>query len=107
LEAVFEDLRSAKSQITISLPEGTVVSEEWKKQLLSRGKQIKLTVISIQKWSKCDVWLDENFPFPFVIIDEKVLWLGLPLEGARGVQPPYVAARLSSRKVCEYLLKQI
>jgi hypothetical protein len=107
LEAVFEDLRSAKSSITISLPEGTVVSEEWKKQLLSREKQIKLTIISNQKWSKCDVWLGENFPFPFVIIDEKVLWLGLPLEGARGVQPPYVAARLSSSKVCEYLLKQI
>ena len=106
LEAVFQDMKSAKSSITISLPEGTKLSEEWEKMLLNRGREIKLTVISNQEWSISDVWLDEGFPFPFVIIDEKVLWLGLPLEGASGIRPPYVAARLSSGKVCEYLLKQ-
>ncbi|WP_462412869.1 DEAD/DEAH box helicase [Neobacillus sp. Marseille-QA0830] len=106
LEAVFRDLNSAKSSITISLPEGTKLSEEWNQQLVNRGKR-KLTIISNQKWSNADIWIDESFPFPFVMIDEKVLWLGLPLEGARGVQPPYVAVRLSSSKICEYLLKQI
>ncbi|MEC1695913.1 AAA domain-containing protein [Schinkia azotoformans] len=95
LEGVFQDLQSAKSSITISLPMGTNLQEEWKKQLLNKEKRVKLTIIS------------DRFPFPFVMIDEKVLWLGLPLEGARGVQPPYVAARLSSSQVCEYLLKQI
>lgn len=74
---------------------GTNLQEEWKKQLLNKEKRVKLTIIS------------DRFPFPFVMIDEKVLWLGLPLEGARRVQPPYVAARLSSSQVCEYLLKQI
>jgi len=107
VEAVFKDLRSAKSSITISLPEGSIVSEEWDKQLLNREKRIKLTVISKQKRSNCDVWMDESLPFPFVMIDEKVLWLGIPLEGAKDVQPPFVAARLSSSKVCEYLLKQL
>ncbi|WP_458413345.1 AAA domain-containing protein [Schinkia sp. CFF1] len=107
LEAVFQDLKSAKSSIIISLPDGTNLSEEWNKQLLNGEKQVKVTVISNQKWSNVDVCLDGSIPFPFVIIDEKVLWMGLPLEGARGVQPPYVAARLSSSKVCEYLLKQI
>ncbi|MEH7525775.1 AAA domain-containing protein [Bacillus sp. JJ1503] len=107
LEAVFQDLSSAKASITISLPEGSKLSEEWTKQLLNREKRVKLTIISKQKWSNSDVWQDESFPFPFVIIDGKVLWLGLPLEGARGVEPPYVAARLRSSNVCEYLLKQI
>ncbi|MBB2481769.1 AAA family ATPase [Bacillus sp. APMAM] len=107
VEAVFQDLRSATSSITISLPEGTKLSEEWNRQLINRGKQIKLTVISNQKWRSCDVWIDQRFPFPFVIIDDKILWLGLPLEGAKGVQPPFVAARLRSNNVCEYLLKQI
>ncbi|MBY0121729.1 AAA domain-containing protein [Bacillus sp. S/N-304-OC-R1] len=107
LEAVFQDLLKAKSSIIISLPEGSKLSEEWTKHLSNRGKRVKLTVISNQECSDSDVWLDESFAFPFVIIDEKVLWLGLPLEGARGVQPPYVAARLRSSKVCEYLLKQI
>ncbi len=107
LTAVFQDLSLAKSSITISLPEESMLTEEWAKPLLNRGKGVKLTVISKEKWSECDIWLDESFPFPFVIIDEKVLWLGLPLEGARGVKPPFVAARLRSSKVCEYLLKQI
>lgn len=106
LEAVFHDLKSAKSSITISLPDGTKLSDEWNKQLIDRGKKIKLTIISDQHWSNANVWLEGCFPFPFVIIDEKVLWLGLPLEGAREVQPPYVAARLISSQVCEYLLKQ-
>lgn len=107
LEAVFQDLKSAKSSITISLPEGTKLSEEWNKQLLDRGRRIKLTVISEQNCSGSDVWLEDSLPFPFVIIDDKVLWLGLPLEGAREIQPPYVATRLISSQVCEYLLKQM
>ncbi|MBS4175054.1 AAA domain-containing protein [Bacillus sp. FJAT-49736] len=107
VEAVFQDLRSAKYSITISLPEGTMLTEEWEKQLINRGRRVKLTVISKQKCSNCDVWLDEGFPFPFVMIDEKVLWLGIPLEGSRGVHPPFVAVRLSSSKICDYLLKQM
>ncbi|MBU8878204.1 hypothetical protein BGM26_04245 [Bacillus sp. FJAT-29790] len=106
VDAVFPEMRSAKSSITISLPKGSKLSEDWTQQLLNRGKRVKLTVISNQKCSQCDVWLDESFPFPFVIIDEKVLWLGLSLEGARGVQPPYVAARLRSNKMCEYFLNR-
>jgi hypothetical protein len=107
LKVVFRDFNLAKSSITISLPEGTILTEEWNQQLRKRRKGVKLMEISIQKCCDSDVWLEEGFPFPFVMIDEKVLWLGLPLEGARGVEPPYVAARLSSSKVCEYLLKQL
>lgn len=102
LEFVFKDFQLAKSSITISMPEGTKLTEEWNEQLVEKGKQIKLTVLSAP-----DRTLKESFLFPFIIIDDKVLWLGLPLEGARGVQPPYVAARLVSSQVCEYLLKQI
>ncbi len=105
VEAVFKDMRSAKSSITISLPEGTKLAEEWDKQLLDIEKRLKLIIISDQKRSEYGVWMEESFPFPFVIIDEKVLWLGVPLEGAREVNPPYVAARLRSSKVCEYLGK--
>ena len=106
LAAVFRDLNSAKSSILISLPKGAKLTEEWNQQLRNRGKGITLTVISEQRWSSSDVWREKSFPFPFVMVDKKVLWLGFPLEGAREVQPPYVAARLSSSKVCEYLLRQ-
>ncbi|WP_062105576.1 AAA domain-containing protein [Bacillus niameyensis] len=107
VEVIFRDLRSAKSSITICLPEGIKLSEEWNKLLTNRDKRIKLTVISDQKWGKCDVWMNESFPFPFMMLDDKVLWLGLPFEGVRAINPPYVAARISSSRVCEYLLKQI
>ncbi|WP_066392547.1 DEAD/DEAH box helicase [Neobacillus mesonae] len=99
LDAVFRDISAAKSSIFISVPEGLVLSEEWKEQLRIRGTHVKLTVLPGEA--------NEGFPFPFAMIDEKVLWLGLPHEGARGVQPPYVAARLNSGKVCEYLLRQL
>lgn len=106
LEKVFWDIKSAKSSITLSLPEGMVLSEEWIVQLSNRGERVKWTLISEERSGKPDTWLDGGFPFPFVMMDEKVLWLGLPLEGAKGIRPPYVAARLNSRIVCEYLLKQ-
>jgi len=106
LAAVFQDLKRARSSITICFPEGTKLSDEWKEQLQDRDRRIKLTVISNQSWNIADVWLEKSIPFPFVMIDEKVLWLGLPLEGARSIQPPYVAARLSSSSMCEYLVKQ-
>lgn len=107
VEVIFRDLRLAKSSIKICLPEGIKLSEEWNKLLSNRDKRIKLTVISDQKWGNCDVWMNESFPFPFMMLDDKVLWLGLPFEGVRAVNPPYVAARLRSSNVCEYLLKNI
>ncbi|MCM3569833.1 AAA domain-containing protein [Neobacillus mesonae] len=107
LEFIFRDLKFAKSSIIICLPGETVLSMEWKEQLLTIGSHVNLTLISSHQWREADNWMEESLPFPFVIIDKKVLWLGLPLEGANGVQPPYVAARLSSEKVCEYLLRQL
>ncbi|MEH7107979.1 AAA domain-containing protein [Bacillus sp. JJ1764] len=106
LEAVFRDLNSARESITISLPIGTNLSDEWKEQLLNKGKHLKVAVIPDQERDFSDELLKVQFPFPFVMIDEKVLWLGLPLEGAIDIRPPYIAARLCSRNVCEYLLKQ-
>ena len=61
---------------------------------------MKLTVISGHEWSELQVneWIKASFPFPFVMIDNQTLWLGLPLEGVRGVQPPFVAVRLESER---------
>jgi hypothetical protein len=40
------------------------------------------------------------------MIDHQFFWLGLPLEGAKGAQPPYVAVRLDSEKFVENLLDE-
>ncbi|WP_042357135.1 DEAD/DEAH box helicase [Bacillus rubiinfantis] len=108
LTAVFRDIQLAKSSIILNPPEKAGLSQEWKEQLHSRGKDVALTVISVQyDWSGADGSLGANIPFPFVMIDKKVIWLGLPFEGTRGVKPPYIAVRISSEKVCEYLLRQL
>jgi len=109
LAPVFHDLERARASVVISLPEGTPLSEEWKEKLLHRRVQVRLTVISGDDWSmlRPNEQRAGGLPFPLVLIDDKVFWLGLPFEGARGVEPPYVAARLVSEKICEYILGQI
>ncbi len=109
LEQCFHDLDSAKSSIVLSLSGGTHLSEEWRNQLIKRDKKAKLTVISTGDWTELDANtnLEMNVPFPFILIDEQILWLGLPLEDAKEIAPPYVAARLDSKQIGEYLLGQI
>ena len=74
------------------------------KSLNERNKGVELTVISKQifPFLKPDHIVNEAFPFPFVLIDQQFLWLGIPMEGSRFVQPPYVSVRLDSRIICEY-----
>ncbi|MDR7236782.1 AAA domain-containing protein [Neobacillus drentensis] len=109
LDKVFRDLESAKKSIIISLPEQTILSEEWKNHLAKRSSSVKLTVLtggdSCASIQPDQLW-NENSSFPFIIIDEHLLWLGLPLEAVKGVHPPYIAARLHSEKVCEYFIGQ-
>jgi hypothetical protein len=108
LEKVFQDIESAKSSIMIFLPESAMLSEQWKDKLKNRSKSVKLTVFAGEPWAELqpDQLLNESLSFPFIIIDDQLLWLGLPVEAVKGVQPPYIAARLDSAKVCEYFLGQ-
>ncbi|WP_428908251.1 AAA domain-containing protein [Niallia sp. Krafla_26] len=108
LEPVFHDIEIARTSITISLPSAMTLSEEWNAALLNRRNGVKLTIISEERWSDLQAtqWIEKNFPYPFVIIDTQIIWLGLPLEGVRGIQPPYIAARLNSRMICEQMLGQ-
>ncbi|WHY88851.1 AAA domain-containing protein [Neobacillus novalis] len=108
LDKVFQDIAGARSSIIISLPSQTALSLQWKEKLNNRDKLVKLTVISGEEWLELqpDNWLDENLSFPFIIIDRRLLWLGLPVEAARGIQPPFIAARLDSEKVSEHFLGQ-
>ncbi|MEH7302170.1 AAA domain-containing protein [Neobacillus drentensis] len=108
LERVFKDIEMARSSIVISLPSQTVLTEEWRERLRNRAQQVNLTIISDDEWPELLVneRVDEGLSFPFIIIDQRFLWLGLPLEGLKGVRPPYIAVRLDSEKVSEYLLGQ-
>jgi hypothetical protein len=108
LDRVFKDIEMARRSIVISLPSQTVLTEEWRERLRNRAQQVNLTIISDDEWPELLVneRVDEGLSFPFIVIDQRFLWLGLPLEGLKGVKPPYIAVRLDSEKVSEYLLGQ-
>ncbi len=108
LAPVFKDIDTANTSIEISLPKDMIVTEEWQEVLNNRGKRVRLTVLSESEWSglRINEELKVDCPFPFVIVDRNILWLGLPLEGMRGVEPPYVAVRLQSKQICDYLCDQ-
>ncbi|MDR4947553.1 AAA domain-containing protein [Neobacillus cucumis] len=108
LENVFQDIETARASIVISLPAHTRLSPEWLEKLNNREKIVKLTLISESEWMELrpDYRVEEGLSFPFIIVDQQFLWLGLPLEGTKEIQPPFVAARLDSEKVCDYLLSQ-
>jgi hypothetical protein len=109
LGLVFQDIDRARSSLVISLPSHTKLTDIWIKKLIKKENRIKFTIISSEDWEKLqpDLRIEMNLSFPFVMIDQRLLWLGFPLEGTTAVQPPYIAARLDSERICEYLLSQI
>lgn len=95
LEKLMSDVRSAKSEILVSLPEGKVLSDEWNRLL--QGSSVKLIFRQEEKQP----------PFPFVMVDNKILWLGVPYEAANGTLPPYISVRVHSERLCTYFLSQL
>ncbi|MEH7246270.1 AAA domain-containing protein [Neobacillus niacini] len=109
LDKVFNDLKHAHSSIVISLPPHMVLTDQWKSAIVNRNQSTELTIISEMSWPELqpDNWQEEGYTFPLIIIDLQILWLGLPLDRGKGIQPPFIAARLESEKVCEYLFGQL
>jgi hypothetical protein len=108
LDQVFQDIELARESIVMSLPMETVLSHQWTKVLQNRNSRVKLTIISKGTWMNLqpDQLLVESAAFPFIVIDNHLFWLGLPLEGVKEIEPPYIAARLVSERVSEYIIGQ-
>ncbi|MRX53940.1 DNA helicase [Bacillus sp. HMSC76G11] len=104
-EPLFKDIRSSKNKIILSLPKSISLQKDLTDVL--KTVQHSLTIISEKKPEIPCRWIQENLTFPFVIIDDQLLWLGQPFEGATRLQPPYVAARLNSEKTVKHFLTQI
>jgi len=108
LETVQADMKRAKSSIILVLTNGTALSREWFAMLSESKRQIKITVYSEKPVSmehRFTKW--EDPAFPFLIIDEKIVWLGHPIESVKRMKPPSIAARIKSISLAEYLLKQL
>lgn len=109
LHLIKEDIVQAKQSIIFGLPSGKKLTNEWKEMFNNRKDNISLTALLNEKMVdvKIDTFIQQSVSFPFIIIDKRFLWLGLPLEAAINVKPPYVAARLFSSVVIDYFLSQI
>ncbi len=108
LEYIKGDIRQAKKSIMIGLPPGKKLSNEWIKMLHQKESGATLTIVATEKEAEVTAqYIKRTVFFPFIIIDEKYLWLGMPFELADHVRPPYVGVRVFSEKVVEYLLEQI
>jgi hypothetical protein len=109
LEGVMKDLTTARVSIIVSLPKGNNLTKQWLNLLNGRAKGVELAVVSnadVNHSLTFDRVIEHAFPFPFVMIDKQLLWLGVPLEGAQFNNPPFVATRLNSNSFCEYFLSQ-
>lgn len=109
LKPIFEDIQNAKNSIIFSYPQTTPLNMDWINVLKNRRKGVELTLLSAEKIVNLeeDRFILTLIPFPFVLIDKQLLWLGQPLEGANRVHPPFVAARLESEVVGQYFIAQL
>ncbi|MDP4549991.1 AAA domain-containing protein [Alkalihalobacillus macyae] len=105
-DAVFDDLNKA-SEIIIALPNNSSLTEEWKHQIkAAKGKLIILSPTPIPLFPLAK-HVEGTIPFPFIAIDQKVLWLGVPFEAMKGTLPPAVSIRLQSSLVTGEFLNQV
>ncbi|MFC0477533.1 AAA domain-containing protein [Robertmurraya beringensis] len=95
LEKLISDVKSAKSEILVSLPKGKELSNEWIRHL--QGSSVKLIIRQEEKQP----------PFPFVMIDKKILWVGVPYDATNGTLPPFISIRVYSERLCTYFLSQL
>ncbi|MBE6183185.1 DEAD/DEAH box helicase [Heyndrickxia ginsengihumi] len=109
LDSIFKDMENARHSITISLPDQTVLPDYWENQMKKSSNRLQLNLITQYKLKAFPdaTYLNVAVPFPFVLIDQHILWLGHPLEGMKQVNPPYIAARLQANAVIQQLIKQL
>ena len=109
IEVVFEDIRSAKQEVILALPNSSNLPEEWREMLKNCPMAIKVTILSakIDDALKGNHILSNSITYPFIVIDHKYVWLGVPIEAINHIQPPFVAIRLESGVFAEHLLNQV
>ncbi|WP_226666551.1 AAA domain-containing protein [Metabacillus litoralis] len=110
LDEIQMDVEKAKRTIIIGLPSNRKLPDQWVNILLNKNKHVQLLIISnlIDSRLKESKFEKKIIHFPFVMIDEECLWLGMPFEATKDpVKPPFVGIRLISKAICEYFLTQI
>ncbi|MDX5475145.1 MAG: AAA domain-containing protein [Bacillaceae bacterium] len=108
-EIIFRDIKQAKISIIFSFPMYEKLPKEWIDLLNSLDNNVKVSLLSSTKTEPITKHeqLETDIPFPFLIIDENILWLGAPVECIENTRPPYVAVRVQSSRFTEQLISQL
>ena len=109
IEKVFKDITTAKREVILVLPNSFTLSEAWITMLKNCPSTLKITMISekVNHDFPANHIVSNAIPFPFIVIDQKYVWLGVPIEAINRAQPPYVAARLESGAFAKQMLNQV
>ncbi|MFE7062619.1 AAA domain-containing protein [Sutcliffiella sp. NPDC057660] len=109
LEKVFCDMNQSKKSVIIGIPCFSNLSPQWL-EVLKKFKAHSTLVIVTGRDSGQPLFkitrVVEELTFPFVMIDEEILWLGTPYETGRNTRPPHVSVRAESAVLCRYLVNQ-
>ncbi|MCM3177674.1 AAA domain-containing protein [Cytobacillus horneckiae] len=108
-ELMFNDILAAKNSLYICLPESKNFPEQWIKIINCIKPGISITIFSENKLAgiKNHNWSNNPLSFPFILIDEMIVWVGVPIEGLKDGQPPYVAARAQSNVLASFIIQQL
>jgi len=90
LDILKKDMLRANGDIVFALPDNKNITNKWK-ELLPNTNPVKQSALS----------------FPIIIIKNKIVWLGYPLEAMNGTKPPSIGLRVHSPFLAEYFLKMI
>lgn len=109
LDTLLNDIKEARRSIIASLPNDVALPEGFVQKLITRNPRAMLTLYSKEHFPYLDpdLHIKDGPAFSFIMMDHKVLWIGIPIEANRRLRPPYVAARLESEAFCNLLIQQM
>ncbi|MED1201631.1 DEAD/DEAH box helicase [Heyndrickxia acidicola] len=109
LERMFKDMENAKTSILVSIPAGAILSDEWHIFLNKKSHLADITFITPSRplGVPHSSWMEASLPFSFVVIDSKIMWLGVYFEGIIRLEPPFVTLRLEAPAFMEGFLKEL
>ena len=101
-ELTEKDITEAKKSVLLSIPDQCMLTEGWLQILRQLEGKAKLAVISRNKIEGLQYKeIPASLPFPFILIDGRILWAGQPFECMLNARPPHVAVRLESTAFSE------
>ena len=107
-EDILEDMKNGSSAVVV-MPGTNRAPSEWIQLLESVVENTACKIYGPSEYVKCKgaKIVEYDALFPFIIVDERVVWIGHPLELVPAAKPPSVAVRIESKQLAAYLLKQL